>query len=130
MASLNKATLIGRLGQDPEVKPIPTSNTTVTKFTIATSDGPSKDPKKPEITQWHRIVAWGKLAETCGTYLKKGSLVHLEGKITTRSYEKDGQKKETTEIVASNVIFLDSKPKSNAKSDEDYKNLYTDDIPF
>lgn len=130
MASLNRATIIGRLGQDPEVKSIPSSNTTVAKFTVATSETTLKDGKKVDATQWHRIVAWGKLADTCGTYLKKGSLVHLEGKITTRSYEKDGQKKETTEIVASNVIFLDSKSKDDVKSDEDYKNLYKDDIPF
>lgn len=114
--SLNKVLLIGRLTRDPEVKIL--ENTTVTKFGIATNKKYKKDGEQKEKTEFHNIVTWGKLAEICGEYLKSGKLIYLEGEITTRSWEADGQKKYMTEIVANDVQFLDSK-----KSDDLSVNL-------
>ena len=115
MAGVNKAILIGRLGRDPEVKYTP-SGTAVANFSIATSEEwKDKDTgEKQERTEWHRIVAWKRLAEICGEYLSKGSLVHVEGKLQTREWEdKDGNKRYTTEIVAQNMQMLDGKVQEN-----------------
>lgn len=107
MAGVNKAILVGRLGKDPEIKYTP-SGTAVTNFTIATSENfKDKDGQKQERTEWHRIVAFGKLAEICGEYLVKGRQVYIEGRIQTRSWDdKNGTKRYTTEIVANTVQFL------------------------
>lgn len=109
MSSLNKATLIGRVGKDPESKQL--TQSTVTNFSIATSDKyKDSNGEQVEKTEWHNIVAWGRLAEVCRDYLKKGSLVYVEGKIETRSWEdKEGQKRYTTEIKALQMTMLDSK---------------------
>jgi single-strand DNA-binding protein len=108
MSSLNKAQLIGRIGKDPESKQV--GNSTVTNFSIATSEKyKDKNGEQVENTQWHNIVAWGRLAEVCRDYLKKGSLVYVEGKIETRSWEKDGEKRYSTEIKALQMTMLDSK---------------------
>ncbi|MBE8162510.1 MAG: single-stranded DNA-binding protein [Bdellovibrionaceae bacterium] len=119
--SLNKAMIIGRLGNNPEVKTISTGNT-VANFSIATSENWLKDGEKQERTEWHRIVVWGKMADICGKYLSKGSSVYVEGRIQTRSWEdKDGQKRYTTEINAQRVQFLDTKKSQNATtSTEDH----------
>ena len=106
---INKVTLIGNLGADPE-----TSNTgggnSLTKMRLATSEKwTDQQGNKQEKTEWHRVVAWGKLAEVCGQYLRKGSKVYIEGKISYGSYEKDGNTFHTTDIVARDVQFLDSK---------------------
>lgn len=118
--SVNKAMIIGRLGNNPEVKTISTGNT-VANFSIATSENWLKDGEKQERTEWHRIVVWGKMADICGKYLSKGSSVYVEGRIQTRSWEdKDGQKRYTTEINAQRVQFLDTKKSQNTTtSDED-----------
>ena len=110
MSSLNKVILLGRLGKDPEIKFID-SGKAVCNFSMATSDQwKDKDGNKKEDTQWHNIVIWGKQAESCGQYLKKGSMCCVEGKIKTRSYEnKENKKVYVTEILADNVKFLDSK---------------------
>ena len=111
MAGINKVILIGRLGQDPEVRYTP-SGVAVANFSIATSEEwTDKDSgEKKERTEWHRIVAWRRLGEICGEYLSKGRQVYVEGRLQTRSWEdRDGNKKYTTEIVASDVQFLGSR---------------------
>lgn len=108
MGTVNKAILLGRIGKDPEV--IKKDDTVIANFSIATSESwLDKDGKKQEKTEWHRIVAFRKLAEACGEYLTKGKRVYIEGKIQTRSWEKDGVTKYITEIIAENVKFLDPK---------------------
>ena len=107
MASVNKVILIGNLGKDPEVRYMP-SGKAVANVTIATSESwKDQDGNQQEKTEWHNIVAWRKLAEICGEYLKKGKKVYLEGKLQTRNYEKDGVKRYVTEIVADQLIMLD-----------------------
>ncbi|MBI5214510.1 MAG: single-stranded DNA-binding protein [Ignavibacteriae bacterium] len=109
--SLNRATLIGHLGKDPEVS-YTASGIAVAKFSIATNERwKDESGNLQEKTEWHNIVAWRKLAEICGQYLKKGSKIFLEGKIQTRSWDdkNTGIKRYTTEIVADNLIMLDSK---------------------
>lgn len=108
--SVNKIILLGRLGTEPELKYLP-NGSAVCNFTLATSEKyTDKNGEKKENTEWHKIVVWGKIAELCNQYLKKGSQAFIEGKIQTRSYDdKDGNKKYITEINASSVQFLDSK---------------------
>jgi single-strand DNA-binding protein len=104
---LNKAFLMGNLGADPELRYTP-SGQAVANFRIATSESwVDKQGQKQERTEWHRIVAWGKLAELCGEYLKKGRQVFVEGKLQTRQWEdRDGHKRFTTEIQAREITFL------------------------
>ena len=108
MASVNKVILIGNLGRDPEVRTTP-SKIPVCTFSLATNEvWNDKNNERQERTEWHRVVVWGKQAESVGRYLRKGSQVYVEGSLTTRSWEdKDGQKKYTTEVRAQNVRFLD-----------------------
>lgn len=107
--ALNKVQLIGLLGKDPELKYTP-SGVAVASFSIATSDKWKDDGGNwQEKTEWHNIVAWRKLAEICGEYLRKGKKVYIEGKLQTRNYEKDGVKRYVTEIVAEQLIMLDGK---------------------
>ncbi|MDX9788601.1 MAG: single-stranded DNA-binding protein [Desulfobacterales bacterium] len=110
MAGINKVILVGRLGRDPEIKYFP-SGDAVCNFSIATSDTwKDKDTgEKKEKTEWHKIVAFRKLAETCGKYLSKGSMVYIEGRLQTRSWEKDGITRYMTEIEALNMQMLDRK---------------------
>ena len=106
--TVNKAILIGRLGADPDIRYTPDGGSAVAKFNIAT-DEPVRgaDGNWDERPEWHRIVAFGKLAETCGTYLNKGKLVYVEGRIQTRQWEDaQGVKRYTTEVVAREVKFL------------------------
>ena len=108
---INKVILVGRLGKDPEVKSMP-SGTTVAKFTMATDEKfTDKSGEKQERTEWHNIVAWARLAEICGQYLRKGSLVYIEGSIRTDSWEdkESGQKRYRTEIVAREMKMLERK---------------------
>jgi single-strand DNA-binding protein len=104
---INKAILVGNLGKDPELKYTP-SGQPVATFSLATSERwADKNGQRQDRTEWHNIVVWGKLAELCNQYLKKGRTVYLEGRITSRSWDdKDGNKKYRTEIVAQNVEFL------------------------
>lgn len=105
--SLNKVQLIGNLGKDPELKYTP-SGVAVATFSIATSESwKDQEGNQQEKTEWHNIVAWRKLAEIVGEYLKKGKKVYIEGKLQTRNYEKDGVKRYITEIVADQLIMLD-----------------------
>lgn len=109
MSSVNKAILVGNLGGDPELK-YTQGGTAVANFTLATTESWTKDGEKQEKTEWHRVVVWQKLAEVAAKFLKKGSKAYVEGKVTYRSFDnKDGQKVYMTEIVASDIRFLDSK---------------------
>lgn len=112
--SVNKAILVGRLGQDPELKATP-SGSQVANFTLATSEKfKKKDGSAQEKTEWHKIVVWGSLAELCDKYLSKGKEVYIEGTIQTRDWEdSQGQKRYTTEINARSVQFIGSKGEGN-----------------
>jgi single-strand DNA-binding protein len=110
-SSLNKVTLIGNLGKDPELS-YTASGIAVAKFSIATSERWKDDAgNTQERTEWHNIVAWRKLAEICGQYLKKGKKVYIEGKLQTRSWDdkNTGVKRYATEIIADDLIMLDPK---------------------
>jgi len=109
MASVNKVILVGRLGKDPEIKSTPNGQT-VAKFTMATDERyTDRNGEKQERTEWHNIVAWGKLAEICGQYLRKGKLVYIDGQIRTDSWDdkESGQKRYRTEIIANQMQMLD-----------------------
>lgn len=120
MASLNKAMIMGRLGQDPELRYTPNQNA-VTTLNIATSEfRTNKDGQKQESTEWHRVVVWSRQAENCHKYLKKGSMVYVEGRIQTRSWDdQSGQKKYSTEIVAQSVQFLPTTTNGTSRPKED-----------
>jgi single-strand DNA-binding protein len=108
--SLNKVMLIGNLGKDPEVR-YTSAGVPVATFSMATSDSwKDQEGNLQEKTEWHNIVAWRKLAEICGEWLKKGKKVYIEGRIQTRSYDdkNTGQKRYITEVVADQMIMLDS----------------------
>jgi len=109
----NKVQLIGNLGKDPEVKNL-TSGKIKANFSLATSENYiNRQGEKVTETQWHNIVAWGKIAEIAENYLQKGNKVAIEGKLVHRVYDdKDGNKKYITEVVANSVMMLDSKPKT------------------
>ena len=102
---VNKVILIGNLGKDPEV------NGGVTKLTIATSDSykDKQTGENVEKTEWHRVVLFSRLGEIAAQYLKKGSKVYIEGRLQTSSYEKDGEKKYSVDIIAANLQMLDGK---------------------
>lgn len=110
MSSLNKAMIIGRLGADPEVR-FTQSNTAVATMNVATNERyKDSSGEMQERTEWHRVVAWGRLAEICQQYVKKGSMIYFEGPIQTREWEdKEGQKRYTTEIKALSMQMLDSR---------------------
>ena len=106
MSGVNKVIIVGHLGGDPETKSTG-QGTTVSRFSVATSEAwTGKDGQKTEKTEWHRIVAFGKLADVCGKYLAKGRQVYVEGRLETSSYEKNGVKMYSTAIVANTVQFL------------------------
>lgn len=143
MSSLNKAMIIGRLGADPDVR-YTQNNTAVANMSVATSERyRDKNGEQQENTEWHRVVAWGRTAEICQEYLKKGSLVYFEGPIQTREWEdKEGQKRYTTEIKALTMQMLDSRGSDSAPSkgaakpqpssvelDESFDDM-DDDLPF
>lgn len=118
---LNKVTLIGRLGADPETRHMPNGDAVAT-IRLATTrrwkDKSTNDRK--EETEWHRVVIFGSLAKVAGEYLKKGSLAHFEGRIRTQKWQgQDGQDRFTTEIVANEMIMLDGKPNQST----DYNQL-------
>lgn len=107
MGSVNRVIVVGNLGRDPEVR-FSGSSQAVANFSIATSERwKDKGGQMQERTEWHRVVAWGKLGELCGQHLKKGRTAYVEGRLQTREWQdKDGGKRTATEIVASNVVFL------------------------
>jgi single-strand DNA-binding protein len=108
MGSVNKVILIGNLGADPELKYTPSSRP-LCNLRIATTDVfKDKSGQRQERTEWHRVTVWGDQAENCSKYLSKGRSVYVEGRLQTRSYDKDGQKHYATDIVADRVVFLGS----------------------
>ncbi len=128
--SVNKVILVGRLGADPEIRYTP-SGAAVTNFNLATSESwNDKSGQKQERTEWHRIVVWAKLAELCNQYLSKGRQCYLEGRLQTRQWDdKDGNKRYTTEIVASTVQFLGSNAQSTTNTDETAADTSTTNQP-
>lgn len=144
MSGVNKVIIVGRLGRDPEVRYTP-DGVAVTNFSIATSEEwkDKNSGEKRERTEWHRVVAFRKLGEICGEYLSKGRQVYVEGRLRTRDWQdRDGNKRYTTEVVASDVQFLGSKDGASADRSSydaptpDYPELHNnteipeDDIPF
>ncbi|MFB3906056.1 MAG: single-stranded DNA-binding protein [Acidobacteriota bacterium] len=139
---VNKVILVGRLGKDPEMR-YTAGGTPVTHFSLATNESwKGQNGERQERTEWHNIVVWNKLAETCNQYLSKGKMVYIEGRIQTREWDdKDGNKRRTTEIVASDMRMLERKldgapaaeaggerPAASAKPME--PGITDDDIPF
>lgn len=139
MAGVNKVILIGNLGADPEVKYL-SNGTTVANFRMATTENRlNRSGEKTTITEWHRIVAFGRLAERCGEYLNKGKQVYIEGRLRTRSWEdKDGNRKWTTEIVATQMLMLGAPgapveavgPDKDADIEQEGTPVSDDDVPF
>jgi single-strand DNA-binding protein len=138
MASVNKVILIGNLGRDPELKFTP-GGSAVANFTLATNEQwTDKAGAKQERTEWHRIVVWGKQAEICNQYLKKGRQVYIEGSLTSREWnDKDGNKRTTVEVKAQRVQMLgrpgegaarpEGAPAQLAEPDPEFSD---EDIPF
>jgi len=142
---VNKVLLIGRLGNDPEVR-YTSNGGAVANFNLATNESwTDKAGQKQERTEWHRVVIWGKLGELCGQYLSKGRQAFVEGRLQTREWnDKEGHKRYTTEIVAQNVQFLGApSEKSGGQPDagmpssdftpsfsEDAKGLSDEEVPF
>ena len=119
MSGVNKVILIGRLGKDPEVRNLE-NGATVANFTIATSES-YKDKttgEKKEITEWHNIVLWRGLAEIAAKYLHKGEMIYVEGKLRTRSWEKEGVTRYTTEVVGDNMTMLSPKREAGGSNQE------------
>lgn len=136
---VNKVILVGRLGADPEIR-YTQDGTMVTNLNVATNEQwKDKDGEKQQKTEWHRVVTFRKLAEICGNYLSKGSLVYVEGRIQTRSWDdKDGNKRFTTEVVASTMQMLDRKGQgadqpgggANTYGGMNGPDTREDDVPF
>ena len=141
---VNRVTLLGNLGADPETKKT-SSGQSITLFNLATSNAwTNRDGQRQEHTEWHRVVVWGKLADTCAEYLAKGRKVYIDGRLQTRSWEDDkNQKRYTTEVVAREVLFLNSKSENMSSSQNNYpsaseppfgednnKSSVAEDIPF
>ncbi len=147
--SMNKVFLLGRLGRDPEIRHSQ-SGVPIVNFSLATSESVKKDGGWEEKTEWHNIVVFGNQAKNCETFLHKGSLVFIEGRLQTRSYQnRDGNEVRTTEIIGNSIKFLDaktttpnfsnqqqsSKPQNSAKPVNEPKETYEvadedDDLPF
>ena len=136
--SLNKVILIGNLGKDPELS-YTASGVAVAKFSMATGERwKDQDGNVQERTEWHNIVAWRKLAEICGQYLKKGSKAYIEGRLQTRSWDdkNTGVKRYATDIIADNLIMLDAKGGGTAEENvsgtgsDAPPQAEKDDLPF
>jgi single-strand DNA-binding protein len=102
---INKVILVGNVGRDPEMKALP-SGTNMAKFSLATSEPRFKNQNGEPHTEWHQIVAWGKTAELCEQWVRKGRQLYIEGHIRTRNYEKNGQKVYFTEVHVDHIEFL------------------------
>lgn len=134
MASLNRVLLIGNLGADPELSYTPSGTAKATMRLATHEHWTDKEGNKKERTEWHRIIAWGRLAEICGEYLTKGRQIFIEGRLNTRSWEdNDDVKRWITEIVATNMQMLGN-GKDKAESQEVDEPTDTpepaDDLPF
>ena len=127
MASVNRATIIGNIGNDPEIR-YSSAGDAIANLSIATTDSwKDKNGAKQEKTEWHKVVMFGKLAEICGEYIKKGSQVYIEGKLQTRKWtDKSSVDHYTTEIVADRMQMLGG----NRKSDDSKSDDIDDEVPF
>ena len=135
MAGINKVIIIGNLGRDPEIRYTP-DGTAVASFSVATSEEwkDKNTGERREKTEWHRVVAFRRLGEICGEYLSKGKQVYIEGKLQTRSWEKDGITRYTTEIVANQMQMLGPKGSGSGSGGGGYDGpipgpAYPDDGP-
>ena len=137
--SLNKVMLIGNVGKEPEFKSTPNGTAIVTLPLATTEKWTDKQGQKQEKTEWHRITLYNRLAELAGQYVGKGSKLYIEGKIVTNSWEKDGEKRYSTEIVANSMQFLSSKPEGQPQQQPQQQQYsqpqqsndpFDDDIPF
>jgi single-strand DNA-binding protein len=131
--SLNRVTLIGHLGQDPELRHLPDSGQPVASFSIATDEAyTDKQGQHQERTDWHNIVVFGKAAENCKEYLRKGREIYVEGRLRIREYElKDnGGKRQRAEIIASRVQFLGTRPADAKAAAVVNGEPASDDVPF
>jgi len=145
---VNRVILVGRLGRDPEMRQTG-SGTPVTNFSVATNETwNAQNGERQERTEWHNIVTWNKLAEICNEYLSKGQLVYIEGRLQTREWDdRDGNKRRTTEVVASGMRMLSPRsqedrpgqpvgvaeggqPVGVAEEEKMDSGLTDDDIPF
>jgi len=147
--SVNKVILVGRLGADPEIR-YTLEGKPVATMRIATNEVINRGGTKETLTEWHRVVAFGRLAEICGEYLKVGTQVYLEGRLRTRKFEdKEGRERYITEVVATKLKILDRRENSNKASEfenregksnpakeelidlsDDFSNFEEDDLPF
>jgi single-strand DNA-binding protein len=130
--SVNLAIIIGKLGRDPELRFTPNGKP-VASFSVATEENwKGNDGQKQSKTEWHNIVAWGKLGELANQYLKKGSSAYIEGRITTSSWDdKDGNKRYKTEVVANKIKFLGGTRQDHGESNGAPENTQPDDdLPF
>jgi single-strand DNA-binding protein len=119
MTSVNKVILIGNLGQDPTLR-YPGSGSAVCNMRLATNESyTNSDGERVDQTEWHTVVAWGRLAEICSEYLKTGSQVYFEGSLQTRSWEdRDGNKRQTTQVKAWKMVLLGRPARQNGRSAE------------
>lgn len=131
MSGINKVILVGRLGADPEKKQTQTGQT-VTRLNLATSESwINREGERQEKTEWHRIVIWGKLAETCAQHLTKGRQVYVEGRLQTRSWETEkGEKRFSTEVVANQVLFLASAAPKAPEASKNPNEVYSTEETF
>jgi single-strand DNA-binding protein len=130
--SLNRVSLIGHLGQDPELRYLPTSGQPVTGFSMATDESfTGKDGNRQERVEWHNIVVFGKLAETCAKYLAKGRQIYVEGRLQTREFESKngGGKRQRAEIVAQRVQFLGPRPDAPVGGEAE-EPVASEEVPF
>lgn len=131
--SVNKVTLIGNLGKDPEVKKL-NSGKTIAKFSLATNESrKGQDGQYADHTEWHNLVLFDRLAEVAGEYAKKGNQIYVEGRIQTRSWEDGGVKKYMTEIVVNDLVLFGGKPPLAAltpPASPENKPISDEDIPF
>ncbi|MGI8424767.1 MAG: single-stranded DNA-binding protein [Chloroflexota bacterium] len=126
--SLNKVMLIGNVGRDPEMR-YTQGGEPVTTFSVATNRRTQKDGQWGDETDWHNVVAWGKLAEQCNEYLNKGRKIYVEGRLQTRSYDKDGAKQYRTEIVANTMLMLDQRPREGTDGEGNGSGEYSQTRP-
>lgn len=134
---INKVVLLGTVGVDPDARAT-ASGDAVTNISVATSESWGKDGEQQERTEWHKVVFFGRLAEIVRDYVRKGSKIYVEGKLQTNEWERDGVKRYTTEIVASEMQMLDKKnhersgkaSDKNSKETQSLDNFEDDDIPF
>src|SRR5271154_3820722 len=125
--------VIGHLGQKPELRYIPTSGAAVTAFSVATNDVfLDKQGQKQERVEWHNIVVFGKLAETCSKYLSKGRQIYVEGRLHTREFESKngGSKRQRAKIVAQRVQFLGPRPDAPVGGEAEEPAVASEEVPF